>query len=52
MGPNGMRENWYPATPPPLGWIGTIFLLLFPVGFIMLVVFGVVWLVRNVGYSR
>jgi len=52
MGPYGMKENWYSATPSPLGWIGTIFMLLIPAGFIMLAVFGVIWLVRNLGNSK
>lgn len=53
MGPNGMMENWgYSSAPSPLGWIGTIFMWLIPVGFIVLVVFGIVWLVRNVGNSK
>ena len=49
MGPNGMVENWgssYPAA--PLSWIGMIFMWLIPAGLIVLAVFGIVWLVRNV----
>ena len=52
MGPNGMRENWYPSTPSPLGWVGMIFMWLIPAGLMVLAVFGVVWLVRNLGNSK
>jgi len=53
MGPSGMMENWgSSSTPSPLGWIGMIFMLLIPVGLIMVVVFGSVWLVRNVSNSK
>jgi len=53
MGPSGMRENWgYSSTPSPLGWVGMIFMGLIPAGLIVLTVFGVVWLVRNVGSSK
>jgi len=53
MGPGGMMENWgYPSTPSPLGWIGMIFMWLIPVGLIVLGIFGIVWLVRNVGHSK
>jgi hypothetical protein len=53
MGPVGMMENWgYSAPPPPLGWAGTIFMWLIPVGLIVLAVFGIVWFVRNVSHSR
>ena len=48
MGPIGMMENWeysYPAA--PLGWIGMIFMWLIPAGLMVLAVFGIVWLVRN-----
>jgi hypothetical protein len=49
MGPSGMMENWGSSYPPaPLGWIGMIFMSLIPVGLIVLAVFGIVWLVRNV----
>ena len=49
MGPVGMMEDWgYPPTPSPLGWMGMIFMWLIPVGFMVLAVFGIVWLVRNV----
>lgn len=53
MGPSGMRENWgYSSTSSPLGWVGMIFMWLIPAGLIVLTVFGVVWLVRNVGSSK
>ena len=53
MGPRGMMENWgYSSAPAPLGWIGMIFMLLIPVGLIVVVVFGIVWLVRNVSNSK
>ena len=49
MGPVGMMEDWgYPPTPSPLGWMGMIFMWLIPVGLIVLAVFGIVLLVRNV----
>ena len=51
MGPRGMMEDWgYP--PAPLGWIGVIFMSLIPVGLMVLAVFGIIWLVRNVRNSR
>jgi len=53
MGPSGMMENWGDSSlPSPLGWIGMIFMSLIPVGLIVLAVFGVVWLVRNLGNSK
>lgn len=53
MGPSGMMENWgHSYTPAPLGWIGMIFMWLIPVGFFVLAVFGIVWLVRNVSHSK
>jgi hypothetical protein len=53
MGPSGMMENWgYSSTPSPLGWTGMIFMLLIPVSLIVAVVFGIVWLVRNVRNSK
>jgi hypothetical protein len=53
MGPIGMMENWgYYSTPSPLGWIGMIFMWLIPVGLIVLAVFGILWLVRNVSHSK
>ena len=49
MGPHGMVENWgYSYTPVPLGWVGMIFMSLIPVGLMVLTVFGIVWLARNV----
>ena len=53
MGPSGMVENWgssYPAA--PLGWIGMIFMWLIPAGLMVLAVFGIIWLVRNVSISK
>ena len=35
----------------PFGWIGMIFMWLVPIGLIVLTVFGIAWLVRNVGNS-
>ena len=32
-----------------LGWIGMIFMWLIPLGLLVLTVFGITWLVRNVG---
>lgn len=53
IGPIGMRENWgYSSPPSPLGWIGMIFMSLIPVGLIVLAVFGIIWLVRNVSISK
>ena len=53
LGPGGMMNNWgYSSSPSPLGWIGMIFMWLIPVGLVVLAVFGVVWLVRNVGNSK
>jgi hypothetical protein len=49
MGPIGMRENWgYSSPPSPLGWTGIVFMSLIPVGLIVLAIFGIIWLVRNV----
>jgi hypothetical protein len=45
MGP-GMMGGWGYS---PLGWIGMILMWLVPVGFIVLTVLGIVWLVRNLG---
>jgi hypothetical protein len=53
MGPNGMMENWgYSFTPAPLGWIGITFMWLIPGGLILLAVFSIVWLVRNISHSK
>ncbi len=53
MGPSGMRENWgYSSPASPLGWVGMIFMWLIPAGFIVLAVFGILWLVRNLGNSK
>jgi hypothetical protein len=53
MGPGGMMENWaYSYPPAPLGWIGTIFMWLIPAGLVVLAVFSVVWLVRNLSSSK
>ncbi len=45
VGP-GMMGNWGFA---PFGWIGMIFMWLIPIGFLVLTVLGIVWLVRAVG---
>jgi len=42
----GMMGGWGYA---PFGWLGMIFMGLIPLGFIALTVFGIAWLVRNVG---
>jgi hypothetical protein len=53
MGPGGMMNNWgYSSSPSPIGWIGMIFMWLIPVGLVVLAVFVIVWLVRNVGNSK
>jgi hypothetical protein len=44
-------NNWGYAF-SPLGWIGMIFMWLIPAGLVVLAVFGLVWLVRNVGNSK
>lgn len=51
FGPGGMMENWG-YSPSPFGWIGMVFMWLIPVGLVALAVFGVIWLVRNVGNSK
>lgn len=45
MGP-GMMGGWGFG---PFGWFGMIFMWLIPVGLIILVVAGVIWLVRAIG---
>ena len=45
MGP-GMMGGWGFG---PFGWIAMLFMWLIPISFIVLTVFGVVWLVRAVG---
>jgi hypothetical protein len=45
MGP-GMMGGWGFA---PFGWIGMLFMWLFPVGFVVLLVLGIAWLVRAIG---
>jgi hypothetical protein len=53
IGPGGMMNNWgYSSSPSPLGWIGMIFMWLLPVGLVVLAVFGIVWLVRNIGNPK
>jgi hypothetical protein len=47
MGPGMMGWGY-----SPFGWIGMLFMWLIPVGFIVLTVFAIVWLVRNVGNSK
>lgn len=48
MGGPGMMGGWGYS---PFGWIGMLFMWLIPVGFIAFTVFGIAWLVRNVGNS-
>ena len=45
MGP-GMMGGWGYS---PFGWIGMLFMWLIPVGFLVLTVLGIVWLVRTLG---
>ena len=45
MGPS-MMGRWGFA---PFGWIGMFFMWLIPVGFLLLVVVGIVWLVKALG---
>ncbi len=45
MGP-GMMGGWGFG---PFGWIAMIFMWLVPIGFVVLTVLGVVWLMRSVG---
>jgi zinc ribbon protein len=45
MGP-GMMGRWGFS---PFGWIGMIFMGLIPIGFLVLTVVGIVWLVRTLG---
>lgn len=53
MGPIGMMEDrGYSYHPAPLTWIGMVFIWLIPVGLMVLVGFGIAWLVRNVHNSR
>ena len=44
MGPGMMGWGY-----SPFGWIGMAFMWLIPVGIIVLAVFGIAWLARNVG---
>lgn len=46
MGPGGMMSGWGYS---PLGWVGMLFMWLIPVSFIVLTVFALTWLVRNIG---
>ena len=45
MGP-GMMGGWGFA---PFGWIGMLFMWLIPIGFLVLTVLGITWLVRTLG---
>ena len=45
MGP-GMMGGWGFS---PFGWIGMAFMWLIPIGFLVLAVLGVIWLVRAIG---
>lgn len=48
MGPGGMMGGWGYS---PFGWIGMLFMWLIPLGFLVLTVLGIAWLVRNVSNS-
>ena len=48
MGGPGMMGSWGYS---PFGWIGMFFMWLIPLGFLVLSVLGVAWLVKNVGNS-
>jgi len=45
MGP-GMMGGWGFS---PFGWIGMFFMWLIPIGFLVLTVLGITWLVRTIG---
>jgi hypothetical protein len=45
MGP-GMMGGWGFG---PFGWIGMLFMGLVPIGFIVLIVLGIIWLARAIG---
>lgn len=45
MGP-GMMGGWGYS---PFGWIGMLFMWLIPLGFLVLIMLGIAWLVRAVG---
>lgn len=47
MGGPGMMGWGY----SPFGWFGMLFMGLIPIGLLVLAVFGVAWLVKNVGNS-
>ena len=47
-GPGGMMGGWGYS---PFGWIGMIFMWLIPIGLIALTIFGIAWLVRDIGNS-
>ena len=47
MGPGGMMGWGF----FPFGWFGMLLMGLIPVGFVVLTVLGIVWLVKNVGNS-
>ena len=44
----GMMGGWGYS---PLGWVGMLFMWLILIGFIVLTVLGIAWLVKNVGNS-
>ena len=44
MGPGGMSGYWGTA---PFGWLGMLFMGLVSIGFLTLIVLGIVWLVRK-----
>ncbi|MEW6717044.1 MAG: zinc ribbon domain-containing protein [Chloroflexota bacterium] len=43
---SGMMGGWGIA---PFGWIGMLFMWLVPIGFLVLTVVGIAWLVRTIG---
>ena len=45
-GPGGMMGGWGYS---PFGWIGMAFMWLIPLGFLALIVLGIVWAVKTVG---
>lgn len=45
MGPGMMGRSGF----SPFGWIGMTFMWLIPIGFLVLTVLGIVWLVRAIG---
>lgn len=53
MGPAGILETLgHPPRYVPLGLMGMVFMLVIPAGLILLAIFSIVWLARNVGSSK